>query len=82
MSLIFALMALGLAVNQVATGLALTILGVGLSGLIGAGFVGTEVASTALALGCSVQLLDVAPTVLELLDVPVPPNMRGRSLLQ
>lgn len=40
MSLVFALMALGLAVNQVATGLALTILGIGLSGLIGAGFVG------------------------------------------
>src|ERR1700756_3285429 len=38
MSLIFALMALGLAVNQVATGLALTIFGVGLSGLLGAGF--------------------------------------------
>ncbi len=43
MSLIFALMALGLAVNQVATGLALTILGVGLSGLIGSGFVGERV---------------------------------------
>lgn len=43
MSLIFALMALGLAVNQVATGLALTILGVGLSGLIGAGFVGQRI---------------------------------------
>lgn len=45
MSLFFALMALGLAVNQVATGLALTILGVGLSGLIGAGFVGERVAA-------------------------------------
>ncbi|MGL9620980.1 ABC transporter permease [Bradyrhizobium sp. U531] len=43
MSLIFALMTLGLAVNQVATGLALTILGVGLSGLIGAGFVGERI---------------------------------------
>src|SRR5438445_9639231 len=43
MSLVFALMALGLAVNQVATGLALTILGVGLSGLIGAGFVGKRI---------------------------------------
>ncbi|OSI24499.1 MULTISPECIES: ABC transporter permease [Bradyrhizobium] len=42
-SLVFALMALGLAVNQVATGLALTILGVGLSGLIGAGFVGERI---------------------------------------
>src|SRR5499427_529700 len=40
---IFALLTLGLAVNQVATGLALTILGVGLSGLIGAGFVGTKI---------------------------------------
>ncbi|QOZ51891.1 ABC transporter permease [Bradyrhizobium sp. CCBAU 53338] len=47
MSLIFALMALGLAVNQVATGLALTILGVGLSGLIGAGFVGERLTPAA-----------------------------------
>src|SRR6201985_1059195 len=44
MSLIFALMTLGLAVNQVATGPALTILGTGLSGLIGAGFVGERIA--------------------------------------
>jgi len=43
LSLIFAAMTLGLAVNQVATGLALTILGVGLSGLIGAGFVGERI---------------------------------------
>lgn len=43
MSLVFALMALGLAVNQVATGLALTILGIGLSGLVGAGFVGERI---------------------------------------
>jgi simple sugar transport system permease protein len=43
MSLIFALMTLGLAVNQVAAGLALTILGVGLSGLIGARFVGERI---------------------------------------
>ncbi|TFV38045.1 ABC transporter permease [Bradyrhizobium frederickii] len=47
MSLIFALMALGLAVNQVATGLALTILGVGLSGLVGAGFVGERITPAA-----------------------------------
>jgi simple sugar transport system permease protein len=47
MSLIFALMALGLAINQVATGLALTILGVGLSGLIGAGFVGERITPAA-----------------------------------
>ncbi len=45
MSLIFAAMTLGLAVNQVATGLALTILGIGLSGLIGAGFVGERITS-------------------------------------
>jgi general nucleoside transport system permease protein len=44
LSLVFAAMTLGLAVNQVATGLALTILGVGLSGLIGAGFVGERIA--------------------------------------
>jgi simple sugar transport system permease protein len=43
LSLIFAIMTLGLAVNQVATGLALTILGIGLSGLIGAGFVGERI---------------------------------------
>ncbi len=44
LALVFALLTLGLAVNQVATGLALTILGVGLSGLIGAGFVGQRIA--------------------------------------
>src|SRR5262249_58546968 len=27
------------------------------------------------------QLLDVAPTVLELLEIPLPPGMRGASLL-
>jgi ABC-type uncharacterized transport system permease subunit len=43
LSLVFALLTLGLAVNQVATGLALTILGIGLSGLIGAGFVGEKI---------------------------------------
>jgi general nucleoside transport system permease protein len=43
LSLVFAIMTLGLAVNQVATGLALTILGIGLSGLIGAGFVGERI---------------------------------------
>ncbi len=45
MAAIFALLTLGLAVNQVATGLALTILGIGLSGLIGAGFVGEKIAT-------------------------------------
>jgi simple sugar transport system permease protein len=40
---VFALLTLGLAVNQVAAGLALTILGIGLSGLIGAGFVGEKI---------------------------------------
>ncbi len=39
---VFALLAIGLATNQVATGLALTILGGGLSSLIGAGFVGQK----------------------------------------
>lgn len=43
LSVAFAVMTLGLAVNQVATGLALTILGVGFSGLIGAGFVGERI---------------------------------------
>jgi general nucleoside transport system permease protein len=40
---IFGILTLGLAVNQVAAGLALTILGVGLSGLIGRGFVGEKI---------------------------------------
>jgi general nucleoside transport system permease protein len=40
---IFAILTLGFAVNQVATGLALTIFGVGLSGLIGAAFVGQKI---------------------------------------
>jgi len=43
LSCVFALLTLGMAVNQVAAGLALTILGVGLSGLIGAGFVGEKI---------------------------------------
>ncbi len=43
LSLVFAALTLGMAVNQVAAGLALTILGVGLSGLIGAGFVGEKI---------------------------------------
>jgi ABC-type uncharacterized transport system permease subunit len=43
MSSLFAALTLGLAVNQVAAGLALTIFGIGLSGLIGAGFVGERI---------------------------------------
>ena len=43
---IFGILTLGLAVNQVATGLALTIFGVGLSGLIGKGFVGQKIVLT------------------------------------
>ena len=39
-SLLFGLLALTLVTNQVATGLALTLLGLGLSGLIGESFVG------------------------------------------
>jgi simple sugar transport system permease protein len=44
MAAVFGALTLGLAVNQVATGLALTIIGVGLSGLIGSGFVGERIA--------------------------------------
>jgi len=47
MAAIFGILTLGLAVNQVATGLALTILGVGLSGLIGARFVGEKIVPAA-----------------------------------
>jgi ABC-type uncharacterized transport system permease subunit len=43
MAALFAGLTLGLAVNQVAAGLALTIFGIGLSGLIGAGFVGERI---------------------------------------
>jgi simple sugar transport system permease protein len=43
LSAVFGVLTLGLAVNQVATGLALTILGVGASALIGAGFVGERI---------------------------------------
>jgi general nucleoside transport system permease protein len=43
LAVVFGVLTLGLAVNQVATGLALTILGTGLSGLIGAGFVGQRI---------------------------------------
>ena len=43
LSMIFGVLTLGLAVNQVATGLALTIFGIGLSGLIGAKFVGEKI---------------------------------------
>jgi ABC-type uncharacterized transport system permease subunit len=42
MSLLFALVVLGFAANQVGSGLALTIFGLGLSGLIGAPFVGSR----------------------------------------
>lgn len=40
LSLLFGFLALSLATNQVATGLSLTLLGIGLSGMIGEGFVG------------------------------------------
>jgi ABC-type uncharacterized transport system permease subunit len=42
MAAVFAALTLGLAANQVATGLALAIFGLGLSGVIGAGFVGVQ----------------------------------------
>src|SRR5271170_5362039 len=47
LSSVFGFLTLGLAVNQVAAGLALTILGIGLSGLIGAGFVGEQIVPAA-----------------------------------
>jgi simple sugar transport system permease protein len=43
MAALFAALTLGLAVNQVAAGLALTIFGAGLSGLIGASFIGERI---------------------------------------
>jgi len=47
LSAVFAALTLGLAANQVASGLALTILGVGLSGLIGAEHVGQKITGAA-----------------------------------
>ena len=47
LSAVFAALTLGLAANQVASGLALTILGVGLSGLIGAPYVGQKIQGAA-----------------------------------
>jgi len=43
LSLVFAVLAIWLATNQVASGLATTILGLGVAGLIGAPFVGTRI---------------------------------------
>ncbi|MFQ6016715.1 MAG: ABC transporter permease [Kiloniellaceae bacterium] len=43
MALVFGVLTLSLMANQVATGLALTIFGIGLSALIGSGFIGTPV---------------------------------------
>ena len=43
LSAVFAAVTLGLAANQVASGLALTILGVGLAGLLGSGYVGQKI---------------------------------------
>ena len=43
-SALFALVALGFTANQAATGLALTIFGVGVSGLVGQGYVGNAIA--------------------------------------
>ncbi len=43
LSLVFGILTLTLAANQVATGLALTIFGIGLSALVGSGFVGVPV---------------------------------------
>jgi simple sugar transport system permease protein len=44
LALVFAVLTISLLANQVATGLALTLFGIGLSALLGAGFVGTPVA--------------------------------------
>ncbi len=58
-SLLFAFLTLTLVANQVATGLALTILGLGLSGMIGEGFVGQP--------GIKMQALEIPL----LSDIPV-----------
>jgi len=51
MAALFALLTLGIAANQVATGLALTLLGLGLSGMIGEPFVGRS--------GAKMPVLDI-----------------------
>ena len=63
---VFGLFALGLATNQVATGLALTIFGTGLSGLIGAPLVGSAIdglSSITIPLLSDIPLLGVAFTL-------------------
>ena len=49
MALVFGVLTLTLVSNQVATGLALTLFGLGLSALMGAGFVGSPIAAVAQA---------------------------------
>ena len=49
MALVFGVLTLSLLANQVATGLALTIFGIGLSALVGSGFVGVPVEPAAAA---------------------------------
>jgi simple sugar transport system permease protein len=70
MAAVFAVLTLGLAVNQVATGLALTILGTGLSGLIGAGFVGQRIAVAPHLLDSLSALPVLGPYLSRLGDVP------------
>ena len=64
LSSLFGVLVIFLAANQVATGLALTILGTGLSGLIGAGFIGLKREATA---HLSIPLLSDLPLVGKLL---------------
>jgi ABC-type uncharacterized transport system permease subunit len=59
MALIFGVLTLSLMANQVATGLALTIFGVGLSALIGINYVGTPI--TGLATLMNPHLADASP---------------------
>lgn len=69
-SLLFAFLTLTLVANQVATGLALTILGLGLSGMIGEGFVGLP--------GIKMPALDIPL----LSDIPlIGPVLFGQDLI-
>jgi simple sugar transport system permease protein len=65
MALIFGVLTLSLMANQVATGLALTIFGVGLSALIGINYVGTPI--TGLATLMNPHLSEASPMVQQLL---------------
>ena len=71
MALIFGVLTLSLMANQVATGLALTIFGIGLSALIGIGYVGTPIPGLATVLVPTLSAASPLVQQILLLDPPV-----------